>query len=396
MQTSRLYFDDPLLGEFEATVVEHGGVGGRPSVVLDRSAFYPEGGGQMADRGTLAGLAVVDVQVDDSGAVYHVLDGPLPAVGAVVSGVVDFARRRLHMALHTGQHILSRALVDAASAETVSSRLGDSACTIDVGVPSLAEGLVARAEQLANSIVDDDLLVRAFFPDAEQLARLPLRRAPKVTDRVRVVAVGDFDVTPCGGTHCLRSSQVGLVQVTGLERYKGGTRITFSAGRRAREELAAEAALLRSLAKELSCGSAEVPAALAKLRRELAAAREALGDARAREAEHAARRLLERAKSSGERAMVASFDGASVELLRAIGTRLSALPEAVALLAGTSADGVHVLCVRGPGSSFDCGSFLKRAAAAAGGRGGGRPERAEGRLPAGTDWELVAKEVLAR
>src|SRR5262245_54193864 len=120
--TERLYFADPLLLSFEARVVAHGSA----SIVLNRTAFYPESGGQMADRGRLAGAPVLDVQFDDHGVVHHRLDGPLPAVGASVTGEVDRDRRRVHMALHTGQHMLSRALEDVAGAATVSSRLGES------------------------------------------------------------------------------------------------------------------------------------------------------------------------------------------------------------------------------------------------------------------------------
>src|SRR5436853_4997531 len=112
--TPRLYHDDPLLLRFDARVTAHGSWQGKPSVSLDRTAFYPESGGQMADRGVLAGSAVVDVQVGDDDVVHHVLEGPLPAVGAEVHGDIDVGRRRLHMALHTGQHMLSRALCDVA------------------------------------------------------------------------------------------------------------------------------------------------------------------------------------------------------------------------------------------------------------------------------------------
>src|SRR5688572_21690419 len=115
--TERLYYDDPLLLEFHAYVKGQSNLGGKPSVILDRTAFFPEGGGQMADRGRLAGLEVQDVQVGDDGALHHVVAGERPAVGTEVVGQIDFARRRVHMALHTGQHILSRALLDVAQAE---------------------------------------------------------------------------------------------------------------------------------------------------------------------------------------------------------------------------------------------------------------------------------------
>jgi alanyl-tRNA synthetase len=392
--TERLYYENSLLAEFEARVVAHCEIAGRPSVALDRSAFYPESGGQASDRGKLAGLDVIDVQVDEQGVVQHVLGGELPAVGSAVAGWIDLDRRRLHMALHTGQHILSRALLDVAGAETVSSRLGETACTIDVGIPALGERELAAAEALANSIVDSDVAVRAFFPDAEELEKLPLRRKPKVTDQVRVVQIGDFDFSPCGGTHCLHSAQVGLVHVTGVERYKGGTRVTFAAGRRARDQLVGESALLRSIAQSLSSGAEGVPAAIEKLRRELVGTRDALGQARALIAQREADELVSRARAEGRRFIVAQLEGATLELLRAIAERVLEEPQAVALLAGSAEDAAPVVVVRGSESSFDCGAFLKHAMSLCGGRGGGRPERAEGKLPAGVDWASHVRPLL--
>ncbi len=257
----------------------------RAAVLLDRTAFYPEAGGQMADRGKLGGLGVTDVQVDDAGRVFHVLEGPLPAIGAEIEGEIAKERRRVHMALHTGQHMLSRALADLAGAATVSSRLGETACTIDVDQEAVEERRIAAAEDLVNAIIDDDVPVRAFFPTPGELASLPLRRAPTVTENIRVIAIGDFDVSPCGGTHCVRSAQVGLVHVTGVERYKGKIRVSFAAGARARRDLGAHATTLRALGRELSCDPLLAPQGVAKLREELSGSRDALGKTRGRLAE---------------------------------------------------------------------------------------------------------------
>ena len=401
--TLRLHHDDPLLLRFDARVLAHAAWGDAPSVVLDHTAFYPESGGQMGDRGTLAGCPVVDVQVDDHGTVHHLLDAPPApelAVGQGVGGAVERGRRRLHMALHTAQHMLSRALEDEASAATVSARLGETTCTIDVDRDALDERRVAAAEALVNAAIDDDLPVRQYFPDPADLARLPLRRAPKVTENIRVVAIGDFDVSPCGGTHCTRTAQVGLVRVTAVERYKGKARVVFSAGRRATGELTGEAGALRALARDFTCGPLDVPAAVEKLRRELTEAREALGHARLRVADALADELVaaaaaRQAGTPGDLLVVGLVDDATVDLLRKVARRVTARPDAVALLAGRAADGTLVLIARGAASAFGCGAFLKRAAAAAGGRGGGRPESAEGRLPPGADWEAIVAATLA-
>jgi alanyl-tRNA synthetase len=258
----------------------------------------------------------------------------------------------------------------------------------------LDERRVAEAEDLVNAIIDDDIAIRAFFPSPEELAALPLRRAPKVTDNVRVIQIGEFDVSPCGGTHCTRSAQVGMVRVLGVERYKGKGRVLFSAGRRARSELWQEAATLRALGRTYSCGPLDVPASVDKLRRDLTDVREALGAARAKLAESTAAELAAQLAQSPDKRVVAVLDGATPEYLRSVAARLTSQPEAVVLLAGRAPEGLAVLITRGSGSSFGCGAFLKRAAEAAGGRGGGRPEHAEGRLPPNTDWMALVASLL--
>src|SRR5207237_9027578 len=155
-------------------------------IVLDRTAFYPEAGGQLGDHGTLAGLAVTDTQETDDG-IVHVVDGALP-VGTRVTGELDWARRRQHMAQHTAQHLLSGTLLDRAQAPTASARLGETALTIDAARDRIPDGELAAAEALANDLIDDDLPIRAWFPSPDELAALKLRRAPKVTSALRVVA----------------------------------------------------------------------------------------------------------------------------------------------------------------------------------------------------------------
>jgi alanyl-tRNA synthetase len=386
MGTLRLYFDQPLLAEFDATVTAHAEYQGRPSLVLDRTAFYPESGGQMADRGVLDGVQVSDVQVDDDDVVHHLLEGERPTIGAKVQGEIDLARRRVHMALHTAQHMLSRALLEVVpAAETVSARLGEHQCTIDLAVPELSERQLGAAEDLVHAVIDDDRPIRAFMVTPEELASLALRRAPKVERDVRVVDIGGFDLSPCGGTHCLRTAQVGLVRIAGIERYKGKSRVSFSAGRRARLELAEEARVLTALARELSCGATDVPSHVDKLRRELGGARDLARRAMLRLADSVAEEL-------SDARVVASFDAMGQEFLRALGARLVAMrADTVAFLADRTEAELCVLVVRGDAASFDCGAFVKRAAAEAGGRGGGRPQHAEGRLPI-TDWPaLVAR-----
>jgi alanyl-tRNA synthetase len=385
--TRRLYHDDAYLRRFDAEVIAHTTYKDHAAVVLDQTAFYPEAGGQLGDHGTLANLAVTDTQELDDGTILHLVTGDLPAIGTRVTGELDWARRRQHMAQHTAQHLLSGTLLDRAQAPTASARLGESALTIDVARDRIPDPELAAAEDLANDLIDDDLPIRAWFPTPDELAAVKLRRDPKVTADIRVVAIGDFDFSPCGGTHCARTSQLGSIRVTSTERYKGMTRVTFTAGRKARAELFTRDQLLRTLATQFSCGPAEVPAAIDKLRRDAETSSTEITNLRSRLAAAVA------ASFPGTGAVVAAIPG-DAELLRSVAAKLTAAGRDAILSAADDA-GTAVVLMRAQGSSLDCGALWKKLAAALGGRGGGRPERAEGRIPSRVpDWTSSVSEHL--
>jgi alanyl-tRNA synthetase len=370
--TRRLYHEDAYTRRFDATVVAHAAHKGETAIVLDQTAFYPEAGGQLGDRGVISGLAVRDTQELDDGTIVHLVTGELPAVGARVEGELDWARRRQHMAQHTAQHLLSGTLLDRAQAPTASARLGESALTIDAARDRIPEAELAAAEDLANDLIDDDLAIRAWFPTADELASMKLRRDPKVSADIRVVAIGDFDFSPCGGTHCARTSQLGALRIIGAERYKGMTRVTFTAARKARAELFTRDQVLRGLATQFSCGPAEVPAAIDKLKRDVESSATELTALRGR----LANAII--ASIPGTGAAIASIPG-DAELLRSVAAKLVAAGRD-AILCAPEPGGATVVLFRAEGSSLDCGALWKRIVAKSNGRGGGRAERAEGRL----------------
>ncbi len=375
--TRRIYHEDSYQRRFDAHVVAHVHVKEQPALVLDQTAFYPEAGGQLGDRGTLGGIEVRDTQELDDGRIAHVVTGELPAVGAQVSGELDWARRRQHMAQHTAQHLLSGTLLDRARAATASARLGESALTIDVTRDRIPDAELAAAEDLANDLIDDDLAIRQWFPDPAELAAMKLRRDPKVSADIRVVAIGDFDFSPCGGTHCARTSQLGSLRIIGSERYKGMTRVAFTAARRARVELFSRDQVLRGLATQFSCGPAEVPAAIDKLRRDVDSTSATLTALRSQLATAIVQAF------PGTDTVVAAIPG-DAELLRSVAAKLTSAGRD-AILTTTETANPTVVVFRAAGSTLDCGALWKRIAEVAGGRGGGRAERAEGRLVSSVD-----------
>jgi len=388
VSTERLHYDDPLALSARCTVVAHATWDGAPSVVLDRTPFYPESGGQMGDHGALGAARVIDTQIDDAGVVHHVVEGEAPPVGAAIDAEVDGRRRRAHMALHTGQHALSRALLDHLEATTVSSRLGASACTIDVDVPKLTLEDLDPVQAAVNRLIDEDRPVRQRFVDDDELERLALRKPAPDTERVRVVDIEGFDLTPCGGTHVTHTAQIELLFLQSVESYKGGSRITFEAGPRARAALLEHAAALRDAAGRMRCAPPEVADIAERTAAKLAAAREEAGALRARLGDLWADRLADAPSP-----VIASIGGGDAALLKAVASRLTEADRVVALCA-PSDEGTHVLIARGPDATLHCGDTLRAVAKAAGGGGGGRPDHAQGRIPPGADFETLVRAQL--
>lgn len=378
MTTERLYYADSYLRRFTARVTDRAVWDGRPAVTLDRSAMYPEGGGQPADRGTLNDVAVLDVQVRDS-EVWHVLDRALESDS--VEGVIDWERRFDHMQQHHGQHLLSAAFVQACGLATVSFHLGSEASTIDLDTPALTLEQVTAAEKLANAVIWEDRPVDARFVDAEELARLPLRKAPTVSGPVRIVSVPDFDYSPCGGTHPRSTGGVGLIAVRQWSRQKNGVRVEFVCGRRALEDYRRVNGLGRRLAASLSVGLDQLEHTVDRMRQAESDARRSLEEAQSVLLDHEAQTLLASAAVLGAARVVrASLADRGAADLRSLAQRIAEQPGGVALL-GLHGSKAQLVFARAEGLPLDAGALLRAALPHVGGKGGGGAALAQGGGP---------------
>lgn len=230
--TKHLYYSNAYLIQFEAIAQEYLTYQGQPAVILDQSAFYPTGGGQPHDTGKLNDVSVVEVVKDETtNQVIHILNGPLQA--DTVVGQVDWIRRFDLMQQHSGQHILSQAMLQTAEAMTVGFHLSGDYATIDLSRPDLTETDLVRAEELANKIIYDNRNVTARFVTEEELATIPLRKKPVVTGPVRIVEIENFDWSACGGTHVTQTGEIGIIKIVKSERRKPFLRLTFLCGQRA-------------------------------------------------------------------------------------------------------------------------------------------------------------------
>ena len=235
MDTEKLYDQDAFLREFDAVVTEcYEGKDGSCLVTLDRTAFYPEGGGQPADHGVLGGAAVLDVQ-EREGRVLHTCDRPLP-VGRTVRGVIDWDRRFDHMQQHSGEHIVSGMLCAAFSCDNVGFHMGADTVIIDYNAPMTWEQ-VLEVEDRANRYIWENHLFRAYYPTPEELAVLSYRSKKAIEGPVRITEFPGADRCACCGTHVAASGQVGLVKFLSCQKLRDGVRLELLCGGRAMEYL---------------------------------------------------------------------------------------------------------------------------------------------------------------
>ena len=266
MATTKLYYENAFLQDFTAAVESCQAVKNGFAVILDRTAFYPEGGGQPADHGTLDGVSVTDVQERD-GVIVHTCAGPLP-VGQQVHGVIDWARRFDHMQQHSGEHIVSGLLCSTFHCDNVGFHMGADVVTIDYNAPITWEQAL-DVERRANAYIWDDRPIHIWYPSPEELAALPYRSKKALTGPVRITEFPGADMCACCGTHVAASGQVGLVKLLSCQKFRDGVRLELLCGQRALDYLSAGWEQARQIGQALSVKPQNAFAAVSRMQEEL-------------------------------------------------------------------------------------------------------------------------------
>lgn len=265
METIRLDQTDSYQTQFEAQVLSTRREGRQGVIILDATCFYPDSGGQPPDQGTLGSLPVVRVE-EEEGVILHFLDAQAPfEVGQRIRGEVDWSRRFDHMQQHTGQHILSQAFLRETGFETESFHIGRDVSTIDLAATRLDPGFIYKTEDLANRIIFENRDIRARSVSQEEADRLHLRRRPDREGELRIIEIDDFDQTACGGTHCRRTGEVGLLKVRRWIRVRQKARVEFYCGHRALLDYRGKNRSLYQISKLLSRSEEELVTALEEL-----------------------------------------------------------------------------------------------------------------------------------
>ncbi|HOD65793.1 MAG TPA: DHHA1 domain-containing protein [candidate division Zixibacteria bacterium] len=372
--TERLYYTDPDLLRFEARILDAGREGGRYFAVLDRTAFYPTSGGQLFDTGILNSVSIVDVTESSDGTIRHYSPQAIGEVGAVVSGAVDAARRKRHRRQHTAQHILSHAFLQLHGCETVSVHLGEEYGAIEFDTGALSDDQLLAVEERAEEIIFADLPVDILFVPPEQIATIPLRRPPKKEGILRVIRIGDIEYSACGGTHCRRTGQVGLVKIIGVDKMRGHALVNFLAGDQARDDYAARLEVTARLTRHFTCNVRDLGDKVLKLEAEKRGLHQEVVRLQRELLPSQADSLAGQATAVGERlVLVAELPHYDPKLALQLAALLAERINGLAVLLVES----RLYIAVGPGSGLHAGNIVKALGAATGLRGGGGPLQAQ-------------------
>jgi alanyl-tRNA synthetase len=417
LATRRLYWEDPNGRSFTGRILRLSVKDGKLAVLLDRTLFHPEGGGQPCDTGHLSvmdsglsaklGLSDLAVSgvVEEGGEIAHLCEsgslgpgvlGGLPDQhegGWPVQGVIDWSRRFDFMQQHTGQHILSRAFEEVLEAGTVGFHLARDYVSIDLASPSVSPQDVARVEDRANQVVFEDVPVTGREYIKGELPQDLRSRFAIQSESVRVVYVGDFDTCPCGGTHVTSSGQVGLIKVNQTDRAHGGVRVVFGCGGRALADYRDKQELLDETARLLSQPAQAVPDAARELIGKLQDLQKRLEEAQETLLVLEIEALLKPDTVALEKSIVAVLPGKSPDQLKYAAKQIS--EKSGKLTVCLSREPRFSAVVASPASGPDARSVVATIAAAWGGRGGGTRDMAQlgSKEPLGAADETVEDDV---
>jgi alanyl-tRNA synthetase len=373
------YLTDPLTLEFEGKILHQTEVaGGQVEVVLEKTYFYPTGGGQPHDTGTLGNGQVVDVFKDEAGNVVHRVDREI--TGPIVTGRIDRERRLGHMQHHSAQHILSRVVEELLGLETLSAKISaDSPSTVDVPDVEVSWSDLARVERRVNRIVCENRAIKTYVITDDQIETVPFRRPPKVSGQIRVVEVDSFDYSACGATHCPSTGMIGLIKILRTERKNKKLRLHFVAGNQALTYFQQYQDVVTEICQHLSTSPEEVAGIVQLQSAQLQATEREIKELRSELLSFEAEKLVAQAEPVGEVELVTKlYQNWSVGELRELAKLLQTQEKLVAVLAGYDGQKLAVVVSCADGTGVSAKELLAKHLAQIDGKGGGDARVAQG------------------
>ncbi len=373
---NKLYYKDAYIKSFQAKVVkQEQDDTGKWYAVLNQTAFYPTGGGQPHDQGTISNINVVNVE-DVQGEIRHYLDSPLKDTSSEISGAIDWPRRYDHMQQHAGQHILSAAFDHLFAYKTVGFHLGAELLTIDLAADNLSEEEAKKAEELANQIILENRSIETKWVTEEELSQYSLRKETKVKEDIRLVIIPDFDYNGCGGTHPKATGEVRAVKILDWEKQKKNIRVQFVCGERVLVQFQAKQKVLLELRKQLNSPEKAMQQAISRLLDSGKALEKELEKCREQLLEFEAGDLL---RQNEGQFVSHIFQNRSLKELQKLARLMTTENDSVVVfLAAQNDQQLQVVCARGQGRSESMKKVLGKAMSLIEGKGGGNDLFAQG------------------
>jgi alanyl-tRNA synthetase len=388
----KLYYQDAYLRNFSGHVLRQElDLFGRWFVVLDQTAFYPTGGGQPHDTGTINDIRVTDVEEID-GEIRHFIEKPLAKTDEPVFGAIDWQRRFDHMQQHAGQHILSAAFAELFGLETVSFHLGSEVSTIDLDIGDLTMAQAEEAEARANEIILENRLIETVWVTAAEAAKYPLRKKLSVSENIRLVIIPDFDYNGCGGTHPSSTGQVAAIKILGWERQKKKIRVQFVCGNRVLAQLGKKQQILKDLSPLLNAPETEMAAVVRKMLETAKERDKALEEARACLLQYEAKYLAQNAREvSSSKVISGVFQNRPVQEMQQLARMAAAeSPDAMVIFISENAERLQIVCARGESAQGSMKKLMAELLAMINGKGGGNETFAQG----GGEASITGEELL--
>lgn len=375
MGTERLYNDNAYLKEFDARIIEVRPFEDKFGIVLDKTAFYPVGGGQPSDTGYLNEISVSEV-IERDGEILHIVD--TKPLTKEVTGLINWQRRFDYMQQHTGQHILSACFEELFKGRTDSFHMGKDIVSIEINIEGFSSDDAVKIENMANNIIYSNLPVTAKVVTNEELQSIPLRKLPKVNENIRIVEVKDFDYSPCGGTHVGTTGEVGIIKIKSWEKCKGGIRFIFVCGYRALKDYSLQNSIIRAVCEKLSVKDSDIVEAVGKTLDDLRNTEKQLSNATQELTKSEAENIIRECPvSEGKRIVRTIFENRSINDVKLIAQYLTQVPGTIALLACRN-ESAQVIFSRSEDVTMDMNALFKSVLHIIDGKGGGNARTAQG------------------
>ncbi len=367
----RIYFDDPYQVKFESKIIDRVKHNNRTALILEQTCFYPESGGQPADKGTLNGVEIIDV-IEDKGRILHIVDQEVAETK--VNGKVDWKTRFDYMQQHAGQHILSQSFWELMQGKTMSFHLGQDVSTLEIDIQKISDLELEKVEEGANKVIFQNREIKTYFIDEDKIGEIPLRKPPKKTGLIRIVEVADYDFSACGGTHPSRTGEIGLIKILKWGRIRNNLSFEFVCGSRALRDYTLKNRILLQAASRLSVGEEEVPDTLEKLFTDLKSEKKQKRKVLIKLSELEARDIRQNAEG---RIIKKIYSGRSRDDIRHIALNIIRNPGYIVLF-GLKADRkANLILARSEDIDFDMRQLIPAASQLINGKGGGRPSLVE-------------------